>query len=126
MLEALELAHSEITRLCEAQEDLQRQVGKPKWLDLEMTSDLGDRFADRLAEQVAPSDQGLVGGVGHLEDMVRPPNHRHEARRMVEQLTQARLVTLDGDAVVIAHEAVATAWPRLDAWLEEVALAQAA
>ena len=28
-------------------------------------------------------------------------------------------MTLDGDAVVIAHEAVATAWPRLDAWLEE-------
>ncbi len=40
-------------------------------------------------------------------------------RRVLEQLTQARLVTLDGDAVVIAHEAVATAWPRLDAWLEE-------
>ena len=38
---------------------------------------------------------------------------------MLEKLTQARLVTLDGDAVVIAHEAVATAWPRLDAWLEE-------
>ena len=41
------------------------------------------------------------------------------SRRVLEQLTQARLVTLDGDAVVIAHEAVATAWPRLDAWLEE-------
>ncbi|WP_457098779.1 nSTAND1 domain-containing NTPase [Microbacterium sp. P5_E9] len=40
-------------------------------------------------------------------------------RRVLEQLTQSRLVTLDGDAVVIAHEAVATAWPRLDAWLEE-------
>ena len=40
-------------------------------------------------------------------------------RRVLEQLTKARLVTLDGDAVVIAHEAVATAWPRLDAWLEE-------
>jgi DNA-binding SARP family transcriptional activator len=40
-------------------------------------------------------------------------------RRVLEQLTMARLVTLDGDSVVIAHEAVATAWPRLDAWLEE-------
>src|SRR5687767_8903841 len=29
ILEALELAHSEIKKLCETQEDLQRQVGKP-------------------------------------------------------------------------------------------------
>ncbi|MFH8250271.1 BTAD domain-containing putative transcriptional regulator [Microbacterium sp. B2969] len=40
-------------------------------------------------------------------------------RRVLEGLVRGRLVTLDGDAVVVAHEAVATAWPRLDAWLEE-------
>ncbi len=33
LLEALELAHGEIVKLCEAQEDLRRQAGKPKWLD---------------------------------------------------------------------------------------------
>ena len=33
LLEALELAHEEIKKLCEAQEELARQVGKPKWLD---------------------------------------------------------------------------------------------
>src|ERR1700675_455455 len=32
LLEALELAHGEIKKLCEAQEDLRRQGGKPKWL----------------------------------------------------------------------------------------------
>src|SRR6201987_98267 len=32
ILEALELAHAEIVKLCEAQEDLRRQAGKPKWL----------------------------------------------------------------------------------------------
>lgn len=40
-------------------------------------------------------------------------------RRVLERLAQARLVTIDGDAVAIAHESVATAWPRLDAWLED-------
>lgn len=40
-------------------------------------------------------------------------------RRVVERLALARLVTIDDDSVVVAHEAVATAWPRLDAWLEE-------
>ena len=35
-----ELAHAEIRKLCEAQEDLRRQAGKAKWLDLELTAEL--------------------------------------------------------------------------------------
>src|SRR5205823_8556761 len=33
LLEALDLAHAEIKKLCETQLDLQRQAGKAKWLD---------------------------------------------------------------------------------------------
>src|SRR3989442_7710703 len=33
LLDALELAHGEIRRLCEVQEDLRDQAGKAKWLD---------------------------------------------------------------------------------------------
>ena len=40
LLEAFELAHSEIRKLCEAQEDLARQAGKPKWLDLELVAEI--------------------------------------------------------------------------------------
>jgi polyribonucleotide nucleotidyltransferase len=40
ILEALELAHTEIVKLCEAQEDLRRQAGKPKWLDLDLLAEL--------------------------------------------------------------------------------------
>jgi hypothetical protein len=40
-------------------------------------------------------------------------------RELIDTLVAARLVTADGDAIVIAHEAIATAWPRLDGWLEE-------
>jgi polyribonucleotide nucleotidyltransferase len=40
ILEALELAHVEIVKLCEAQEDLRRQAGKPKWLDLDLLAEL--------------------------------------------------------------------------------------
>jgi len=40
ILEALELAQSEIVKLCEAQEDLRRQAGKPKWLDLELVEEI--------------------------------------------------------------------------------------
>src|SRR6478609_8359886 len=40
ILEALELAQGEIVKLCEAQEDLRRQAGKPKWLDLDLLAEL--------------------------------------------------------------------------------------
>jgi polyribonucleotide nucleotidyltransferase len=40
LLEALDLAHREIKKLCEAQEELRRQAGKPKWLDRSLTEEL--------------------------------------------------------------------------------------
>lgn len=40
-------------------------------------------------------------------------------RAILDELVATRLVSIDGDSLEIAHEAVATAWPRLDAWLEE-------
>ncbi|WP_243074679.1 BTAD domain-containing putative transcriptional regulator [Microbacterium sp. SS28] len=67
------------------------------------------RLIDRGADGV--SSRRRVAAEPLLSDAAR--------RRVLEALTRARLVTLDGDAVVVAHEAVATAWPRLDGWLEE-------
>ena len=48
LLEAFELAHREIIRLCEAQEDLRSQIGKPKYLDPEVTQELEQQVADRI------------------------------------------------------------------------------
>ncbi|MEO3974791.1 hypothetical protein [Streptomyces sp. CAU 1734] len=57
----------------------------------------------------------------------RRPAHRAElaadgspeAGTALEHLTRARLVTLDGDTVDLAHEALITAWPRLRGWIAE-------
>jgi polyribonucleotide nucleotidyltransferase len=68
ILEALELAHGEIKKLCEAQEDLQRQAGKPKWLDVETTRDLEDRFADRIRERIEA--EGLREGAAAVDEIV--------------------------------------------------------
>jgi WD40 repeat protein len=39
-------------------------------------------------------------------------------RHVLDQLTTARLVTIDGDAVEITHEALIRAWPRLGGWID--------
>ncbi|SEB77059.1 WD40 repeat [Streptomyces misionensis] len=40
-------------------------------------------------------------------------------RRVRELLAGARLLTLDGDVVDLAHEVLVTAWPRYRAWIDE-------
>ncbi len=42
-----------------------------------------------------------------------------QRRAIIEILVGARLAVIDADTLTVAHEAIATSWPRLDAWLEE-------
>src|SRR4029079_9765990 len=50
LLEALDLAHEEIKKLCEAQLDLQRQAGKAKWLDDSVTEEIEREHGDEIPE----------------------------------------------------------------------------
>jgi polyribonucleotide nucleotidyltransferase len=52
LLEALELAHGEIRKLCEAQEDLRRQAGKAKWLDMDLTAELEAQHGHTIWERI--------------------------------------------------------------------------
>jgi polyribonucleotide nucleotidyltransferase len=74
LLEALDLAHAEIKKLCEAQEDLRRQAGKPKWLDTGLTEELEASHGDRIRERIAA--EGLreaAAVVDELVDELCPP-----------------------------------------------------
>jgi polyribonucleotide nucleotidyltransferase len=53
LLEAFELAHAEIRKLCEAQDDLRRQAGKPKWVDLELTEEIERNHGARISDAIA-------------------------------------------------------------------------
>jgi polyribonucleotide nucleotidyltransferase len=52
MLEAFELAHGEIVKICEAQEELRSKVGKPKYLDPELTAELESQHSDTLRQRI--------------------------------------------------------------------------
>jgi polyribonucleotide nucleotidyltransferase len=68
ILEAFELAHAEILKICEAQEDLRRQVGKEKWLDAELTDQLESEHGPRIAERIAAD--GLREAGAAVEELV--------------------------------------------------------
>jgi polyribonucleotide nucleotidyltransferase len=67
LLEALELAHAEIKKLCEVQEDLRRQVGKPKWLDPELTTEIEQEHGDRIRQRI--ESEGLREAATAVEDI---------------------------------------------------------
>lgn len=76
--------------------------------DQEVCRSLMMRLLDRAAD--GTTMRRRVPAAPLLADAAR--------RRVLETLTRARIIAVDGEAVTVAHEAVATAWPRLDAWLE--------
>jgi polyribonucleotide nucleotidyltransferase len=68
LLEAFELAHGAITKLCEAQEELRRQIGKPKWLDAEVTAEIRSSHGAAIAERI--EQQGLREAGALLDDLM--------------------------------------------------------
>jgi polyribonucleotide nucleotidyltransferase len=67
ILEALEIAQREIVKLCEAQEDLRRQAGKAKWLDLELVADVERDHGHAVWERI--QQVGLKDASGVVEEL---------------------------------------------------------
>jgi polyribonucleotide nucleotidyltransferase len=68
LLEALDLAHVEIKKLCEAQEELRRRAGKPKWLEQELTASLEEKYGAEIDDRIA--QQGIRESGAILEEIV--------------------------------------------------------
>src|SRR6478672_4112257 len=64
--EALDLAHSEIKKLCEAQLDLQRQAGKAKWLDDSVTEEIDGEHGDAIRQRI--NSEGLRAADAVVEE----------------------------------------------------------
>jgi polyribonucleotide nucleotidyltransferase len=66
MLRAFELAHQEIVKLCEVQEELAREAGKAKWLDAGVTEEV-EQQVGRIRERIA--GEGLREGASAVEEI---------------------------------------------------------
>jgi polyribonucleotide nucleotidyltransferase len=90
LLEAFELAHREIVKLCEAQEDLRRQAGKPKFLDPSVTEELSQQ-AGRISEKIAQDGLREAGAVvEQLLDELCPPLSMDSTEEDILRRTQVK------------------------------------
>jgi polyribonucleotide nucleotidyltransferase len=68
LLDALERAHAEIRKLCDAQEELRGQAGKAKWFDPELTAELESAHAGRIRDRIQAD--GLREAATTVEEIV--------------------------------------------------------
>jgi polyribonucleotide nucleotidyltransferase len=68
LLEALDLAHEEIRKLCDAQLELQERAGKAKWLDAGVTEDVEREFGDQIRQRI--SAEGLRAADAVVEEVL--------------------------------------------------------
>jgi polyribonucleotide nucleotidyltransferase len=91
VLAALELAHREIRVLCETQEELRRQAGRPKLIDVELTVELAGRHSGRMRERI--ERDGLREGqavADELESELTPPISMDSSEEDIVHRTQIR------------------------------------
>jgi hypothetical protein len=68
MLQAFELAHTEIRRICDVIDDLRVQVGKPKWVDSALTAELEGTHGDAIWRRI--QELGLKAAASIVDDIV--------------------------------------------------------
>ncbi len=68
LLEALEIAHREIVKLCDAQLELRAKKGKTKWLDPAVTERLEAAYGHQIWERI--QQQGLREAAAIVEEIV--------------------------------------------------------
>jgi polyribonucleotide nucleotidyltransferase len=74
LLEALELAHREIRKICDALDQLREQAGKPKWVDTDLTAELEAAHGEAVRSAIA--EHGLreaAAAVDALVEELAPP-----------------------------------------------------
>src|SRR5579884_490836 len=84
ILEALELAHAEIVKLCQAQDELRSRAGKPKWLDAATTERLESSWGHTIWTRI--QEQGLRAAGEAVEEIVA-----QEVGPVAESVTQNRV-----------------------------------
>jgi polyribonucleotide nucleotidyltransferase len=106
LIEALELAHGEIKRLCQAQIELAERAGKPKWVDGAVTEELRSRFAEELRSAVRESGLGALQPKAdallkqELPEVSGSSSEDDVLRRMRVQFAFAQIVSEVRDSLV--------------------------
>src|SRR6266511_1740387 len=87
LLEALDLAHAEVKKICEAQLELQQKAGKPKWVDESTTEEIEREFGDTIRRRI--STDGLRAADVTIEEVLPELSMDSLTRNYVKRAAEA-------------------------------------
>jgi polyribonucleotide nucleotidyltransferase len=91
ILEAFDLAHNEIRRICDALDELRAQVGKPKWLDPELTAELERDHGHTIWQRIQENGLREAGAiVEELLEQLAPEITMDSTEGDIVRATQVR------------------------------------
>ena len=99
LLEALDIAHAEIRKLCDAQLELRAKAGKPKWLDVELAAKLraehGHEFQAAIkADGLARAGSVVDALIGRLTPAITMASTEIDMQKLI-QVKAALAVVLE-------------------------------
>ncbi|MGH3030569.1 MAG: polyribonucleotide nucleotidyltransferase, partial [Gaiellaceae bacterium] len=91
LLEAFELAHGEIRKLCDLQVELAARVGKAKWIDPELTEEIDAEHGERIAQSIQLSGlREAAGTAEEIKETLSPELGMSSAEEDIVRETQVR------------------------------------
>jgi polyribonucleotide nucleotidyltransferase len=91
LIEAFELAHMEIRKICDALDELREKAGKPKWVDVELTAELEAQNGDAIRAAIAADGlREAAAVVDALVEELAPPISMTTTEDDIVKRTQIR------------------------------------
>jgi len=118
ILEALEIAHSEIRKICEALEDLRAQVGKPKWVDVGLTDELAAAHGDAIRAAIA--EHGLREASTVVDTLIEDTSPPVTMNATEEDMTRRAQVKASFSSIVEKARLAAVEGPVREQFLAEL------
>ncbi|MDQ3670390.1 MAG: polyribonucleotide nucleotidyltransferase, partial [Actinomycetota bacterium] len=118
LLEALELAHTEIRKICEALDGLRSQVGKPKWVDTELTAELENAHGDAVRHAI--SEVGLREASAAVDALVAENTPEITMDTTEEDIVRSMQVRASFAAILEKARTEAVEGPLREQFLDEL------
>jgi polyribonucleotide nucleotidyltransferase len=118
ILEAFELAHSEILKICDALEDLRAQAGKAKWVDVDLTAELESAHGGAVESAIA--EHGLREAATVVDALVEELSPSISLDSTEDDMVRRQQVRAAFAAILEASRVAAVEGPIREKYLDEI------
>ncbi|MEX2612872.1 MAG: hypothetical protein WD380_04785, partial [Gaiellaceae bacterium] len=118
ILEAFELAHTEIRKICDALVDLREQVGKPKWVDVDLTAELEETHGAAIRSAIA--ERGLREATAVIDEIVTEISPEFSMKSTEEDIVRATQIRASFASILEKSRLAAVEGPVSDQFLADL------